>query len=178
MLVENVGEEGEKLLSVTVTSPKETNLNIPDNLSSTNSFGDKNQKTSYYVRDKFQPLKQHQNNIERLLLQFQEQQQQFTDVIFSHHLGGTAAERSSRSFKNDSESKAKEVSMETIRKLKMTFASIEEIDRLKRESNVYKQTQRNQLGVAKSGGGDHHKRYGKMNWIDLFNIGNVMLMRG
>jgi hypothetical protein len=87
-----------------------------------------------------------------------------------------APARSSRSFKNESESHGKEISMDTIRQLKMTFSSIEEIERLKRESNVYKQTQRNQLGVAK-GGGDN-KRYGKMNWIDLFNIGNVMLMRG
>ena len=65
-MIESGISEDERLLSVTVTSPKE-NLNIPDNLSSNNSFGGKNQKTSYYVRDKFQPQKQHQDNIERLL---------------------------------------------------------------------------------------------------------------
>lgn len=39
-------------------------------------------KTSYYVRDEFQPLENHQTNIEKLLIQFKEQQQQFVDVIF------------------------------------------------------------------------------------------------
>lgn len=45
---------------------------------------------------------------------------------------------------------------------------------------MYKQTQRNTLGVAKTNKGDAGggRRMSKMNWIDLFNIGNVMLMRG
>ena len=57
MLIENEEKtEQEKLMSVTITSPVE-NVNIPDNLSSNNSFGGKNFKTSYYVRDKVQPMK-------------------------------------------------------------------------------------------------------------------------
>lgn len=71
------------------------------------------------------------------------------------------------------------VSQETIRNLKMSFQSIDEIERMKRDSNMYKQTQRNQLGVAKSSKiGEGNRRTSKLNWIDLFNIGNVMLMRG
>jgi len=65
--------------------------------------------------------------------------------------------------------------METIRQLKMTFVSIEEIERLKKDSNMYRSTQRNQLGVSKNATGRSQRQ---LNWIDLFNIGNVMLMRG
>lgn len=62
----------------------------------------------------------------------------------------------------------------------MSFVSIEEIERLKKDSNMYKSTQRNQLGVAKNVNGDPKKNISanRMSWIDLFNIGNVMLMRG
>lgn len=49
---------------------------------------------------------------------------------------------------------------------------------MKRDSNQYKATQRNGLGVAKSSKIEGNRRMSKMNWIDLFNIGNVMLMRG
>ena len=42
---------------------------------------------------------------------------------------------------------------------------------------MYRSTQRNQLGVAK-GVTNESKRSSRLNWIDLFNIGNVMLMRG
>ena len=72
------------------------------------------------------------------------------------------------------------ISPETLKKLRLSFTSIEEIERMKRDANMYKQTQRNTLGVAKTTknemGGS--RRMAKMNWIDLFNIGNVMLMRG
>ena len=44
---------------------------------------------------------------------------------------------------------------------------------------MYKQTQRNKLGISKTSQGDGTKgSRNKFNWIDLFNIGNVMLMRG
>lgn len=69
-----------------------------------------------------------------------------------------------------------QIPMEVIRQLKMSFISIEEIERLKKDSNMYKSTQRNQLGVAKSS--IKTKGSSKYSWIDLFNIGNVMLMRG
>ena len=59
----------------------------------------------------------------------------------------------------------------------MSFQSIEEIERIKRDANMYKQTQRNGLGVAKSSKTEGNRRI-KLNWIELFNIGNVMLMRG
>lgn len=54
-----------------------SDLKIVDNMSSINSFNDskkvnENTKTSYYVRDKFQPLKSHQTNIEKLLNQFKD----------------------------------------------------------------------------------------------------------
>jgi hypothetical protein len=62
----------------------------------------------------------------------------------------------------------------------MSFVSIEEIERLKKDSNMYKSTQRNQLGVSKNVSQDPKKSISsnRMSWIDLFNIGNVMLMRG
>ena len=62
-----------------------------------------------------------------------------------------------------------------MRDLKLSFNSIEEINRIKRDQNIYKHTQRNQLGVAKSSLLEGKRR---MKWIDLFNIGNVMLLRG
>jgi hypothetical protein len=46
---------------------------------------------------------------------------------------------------------------------------------------MYRQTQRNKLGISKSINGDGagtKSKNNKFNWIDLFNIGNVMLMRG
>jgi hypothetical protein len=43
-----------------------------------------NTKTSYYVRDKFKPLNQNQNNIEKMLLKFMDEQEQFTNVIFQN----------------------------------------------------------------------------------------------
>mmetsp|Transcript_34721 Transcript_34721/g.53289 ORF Transcript_34721/g.53289 Transcript_34721/m.53289 type:complete len:177 (+) Transcript_34721:3063-3593(+) len=61
-----------------------------------------------------------------------------------------------------------------IRELHLSYSSIEEIERLKRDENIYRSTQRNQLGISKPNKG----RSNKLNWIDLFNIGNVMLMRG
>lgn len=70
------------------------------------------------------------------------------------------------------------VSPDTIKSLQMSFSSIEEIERMKRDANMYKQTQRNGLGVAKSTKIEGNRRMSKLNWIDLFNIGNVMLMRG
>jgi hypothetical protein len=74
----------------------------------------------------------------------------------------------------------KQIPIEIVRHLKMSFVSIEEIERLKKDSNMYKSTQRNQLGVAKNTGSDPKKNVSssRLNWIDLFNIGNVMLMRG
>lgn len=65
--------------------------------------------------------------------------------------------------------------------MKLSFQSIEEIERLKRDFNMYKQTQRNQLGISKPTklpGEGGSRRANRLNWIDLFNIGNVMLMRG
>lgn len=59
----------------------------------------------------------------------------------------------------------------------MSFVSIEEIERLKKDANLYKSTQRNQLGVSK-GTYKNKSSSSRYNWIDLFNIGNVMLMRG
>ena len=55
--------------------------------------------------------------------------------------------------------------------MRMSFTTLEEIERIKRESNIYKQTQRNSLGVAKK------IQSNSGHWIELFNIGNVMLMR-
>jgi hypothetical protein len=44
---------------------------------------------------------------------------------------------------------------------------------------MYKQTQRNKLGISKTTSDNNSKNSrNKFNWIDLFNIGNVMLMRG
>lgn len=67
-----------------------------------------------------------------------------------------------------------------IKNLKLSFQSIEEIERLKRDFNMYRQTQRNQLGISKPTKlpGEGGSRRNRLNWIDLFNIGNVMLMRG
>ena len=63
--------------------------------------------------------------------------------------------------------------------MKLCFQSIEEIERIKRDFNIYKQTQRNKLGIAKTTDSSAQKgNKNKFNWIDLFNIGNVMLMRG
>ena len=65
--------------------------------------------------------------------------------------------------------------------MKLSFQSIEEIERLKRDFNMYRQTQRNQLGISKPTklpGETGSRRSTRLNWIDLFNIGNVMLMRG
>ena len=71
----------------------EDELKLPlDNMSSINSIGGDNlkngdqaskqskaganqTKTSYYVRDQFQPIKSHQTNIEKLMVQFKDQQQ-------------------------------------------------------------------------------------------------------
>ena len=36
---------------------------------------------NYYIRDKFKPLKQHQDNIHKLLKQFSEQQLEFLEVV-------------------------------------------------------------------------------------------------
>ena len=74
----------------------------------------------------------------------------------------------------------REYDIEGLRDLEVDRLRNEEIERMKRDANMYKQTQRNTLGVAKTTknemGGS--RRMAKMNWIDLFNIGNVMLMRG
>ena len=43
---------------------------------------------------------------------------------------------------------------------------------------MYRQTQRNKLGISKTINSESKNRNNKFNWIDLFNIGNVMLMRG
>ena len=46
---------------------------------------------------------------------------------------------------------------------------------------MYRQTYRNKLGISKTINGEGVGAKGKnnkFNWIDLFNIGNVMLMRG
>jgi hypothetical protein len=80
--------------------------------------------------------------------------------------------------KTSSYSNSVSVNPEVIKSLQMSFSSIEEIERMKRDSNQYKATQRNGLGVAKSSKIEGNRRMSKMNWIDLFNIGNVMLMRG
>lgn len=127
-------------------------------------------RTSYYVRDQIQPLEGHQTNIEKLLMMFKEQQQQFTDVIFTDQLLNPGL--------NPRESmQSSRVDPGVIRQLKMSFESIEEIERMKKDSNMYRSTQRNQLGIAKGVTNDS-KRSSRLNWIDLFNIGNVMLMRG
>lgn len=74
---------------------------------------------------------------------------------------------------------AHQLSKTIIKDMKITFQTVEEIDRLKRDANMYKKTQRNTLGVAKSSQvGIGSKSSQKVNWIELFNIGNVMLMRG
>jgi len=65
--------------------------------------------------------------------------------------------------------------------LKLSFQSIEEIELIKRDFNMYRQTQRNQLGISKPNklpADNPQRRQSRVNWIDLFNIGNVMLMRG
>ena len=80
--------------------------------------------------------------------------------------------------KTSSYSNSVSINPEVIKSLQMSFSSIEEIERMKRDSNQYKATQRNGLGVAKSSKIEGNRRMSKMNWIDLFNIGNVMLMRG
>ena len=62
--------------------------------------------------------------------------------------GGSPGRGSEHSFRQRDQQG--NIPIEVIRQLKMSFVSIEEIERLKKDSNMYKSTQRNQLGVAKN----------------------------
>lgn len=136
-----------------------------------------NMKTSYYVRDKFKPLKSHQDNIEKLLTQFNEQQRCFLDVIFpqipsaagdsasfkqsmlelgaaQRHQGsvnlssagpfdsvlGIRDEANRLSSRDKISSEKYAVPPEAVKALKLNFKSLEDIERTKRDFNIYKRT--------------------------------------
>lgn len=132
--------------------------------------------TSYYVKDDIKPLKKHQDNIEKLLGQFRTQQSAFLDAILSEKVDESRHQSSVKTTNLSAVTgRSSAIPKEQVKALKLSFSSIDEIERLRRESNIYRETQRNSLGVAKSSLVEGKRR---MKWIDLFNIGNVMLMRG
>jgi hypothetical protein len=102
------------------------------------------------VRDQFQPLQKQKENIEKLLRQFSDHQKDFLDIIFQNQyiqdLNSSEGIENLRGYDSGASGslplnvvqKQSSFSSLVIKNLKLSFQSIEEIERLKRDYNMYR----------------------------------------